>query len=173
MNFGRFQGWALVVSALIGLLGLLRGDGALFRILFLIGALLFIVGVPAIRSVQPMGTAGLVGIILLELGAVISLGVNLLFVTGSVLYLESGVGDVIFFTSVMAGALGRAIVGWLTTRQNVFPAWVGWAFLLEGLLRLTIPFDLGALRLVIGTVDILLNSGALIGYGLGIARRQS
>lgn len=178
MNFRRFQGWVLVIYALFGLLDLLPGDIPFFRILFIIGALLFIVGVPAIQSVQPMGTAGLVGIIMLELAAVISLGVNLLFLTGRVLFLPSGVGDAIFFISALAGALGRVIVGWLTTRQGIFPAWVGWAFFLQGLLHLIRLFliglfDLRTLVSVIGIIALLLGSAVLFGYGFGIARRAS
>lgn len=170
MNFRRFQGWALVINALIGLLVLISGDMPFFRLLFVIGPLLFIVGVPAIQSVQPMGRAGLVGIILLELAAVIALGVSLFFLKGG-----ASVGNAIIFTSVMAGALGGVIVGSLTIRQKEFPAWAGWAFLLQGLLRPTGLFDidLGTLGTVIGAIIILLGSAALFGYGFVIVRRQS
>jgi hypothetical protein len=31
---------------------------------------------------------------------------------------------------------GAVIVGWFTTREHVFPAWLGWAFIAYGLLNL-------------------------------------
>ena len=168
MNIRRFQGWALLVILPIDLLSLVAGDAPWFRIILIISVILFIVGVPAIQSVQPMGTAGFIGIILIELAAVIALGINQLG--------GSGVNEAFIFTSVLAGALGRIIIGWLTARANVFPAWAGWVFLLQGLLNLTgylFLFDLGTFGSVLGTITFLLDWVAVFGYGLGIVQRQS
>ena len=168
MNIRRFQGWGLMVLLPIDLISLVVGDAPWFKVVSLIGVILFMVGMPAILSVQPMGPAGLVGIILIELAAVIALGINLLG--------GSDVSEVLIVTSVLAGALGRVIVGWLTARGNVFPAWVGWAFLLQGLLNLTgylFLFNLGTFGSVLGTITFLLDSVAEFGYGLGIVQRQN
>jgi hypothetical protein len=62
MSIRRLQGWALVAGGPIGLLTLLRSDSPFFRILFLVGTLLFMAGVPAIDSVQSFGILGLIGI---------------------------------------------------------------------------------------------------------------
>lgn len=165
MNFRRIQGWALVVSALIALLSLVAGSISFFHYLNILGILLFIIGVPAIQSVQPMGTAGLIGILLLELAAVISLVLNL---SGG-----SGLGDSLPLISALAGLLGRLIVGWLTTQKRVFPAWVGWAFMLEGLLNFIGGIvhlgSLGSLDVIVAT---LLAAAALFGYGLGITQKS-
>jgi len=168
MNIRRFQGWALMIILPIDLISLVAGDAPWFGILSVISVILFIVGVPAIQSVQSMGTAGLIGIILIELAAVIALGMNLLG--------GSGVSDALPLISVLAEALGRVIVGWLTTRANVFPAWVGWAFLLQGLISLIgylFLFDLGTLGSVMGTIAFLLDDAASFGYGFRVVQRQS
>jgi hypothetical protein len=168
MNLRRFQGWALMVILPIDLLSFVAGDAPWFAVVLTISVLLFMVGVPAIQSVQPMGTAGLIGIILIELAAVIALGIN---------YLGGpDVSEAFIATSVLAGALGRIIIGWLTARGNIFPAWVGWAFLLQGILNLTgylFLYDLGTFGSVLGTVAFLLDSVAAFGYGLRIVQGQS
>mgnify|MGYP001595768538 CR=1 FL=1 len=168
MNIRRFQGWALLVILPIDLLSFVVGDAPWYGILSIIAVILFIVGVPAIQSVQPMGTPGLAGIILIELAAVIALGLNLLG--------GPEVSEVLILTSVLAGALGRIIIGWRTARANVFPAWAGWAFLAQGILNLAgyiYLYDLGTFGSVLGTIVFLLDSVAAFGYGLGIVRRQS
>ncbi|MEW5939418.1 MAG: hypothetical protein AB1750_07145 [Chloroflexota bacterium] len=108
------------------------------------------------------------GIILIELAAVIALGINLLA--------GPEVSEALIQTSVLAGALGRILVGWLTARSNVFPAWAGWTFLLQGIINLAgyiYLYDLGTFGSVLGTATFLLDSFAAFGYGLGIVRRQS
>ena len=68
------------------------------------------------------------------------------------------------------------MIGWLTARANVFPAWAGWVFLLQGLLNLTgylFLFDLGTFGSVLGTITFLLDSVTVFRYGLGIVQRQS
>ncbi len=168
MNITRLQGWALMVGLPIALLSFIAGDSPWFGTLSVIGTILFIVAVPAIQSVQPMGTAGLIGIIVIELAAVIALGINL--------FGGSDVSEALILTSVLAGALGRILVGWLTTRTDVFPAWIGWAFLLQGIANLAgylFLFNLGTFGSVLGTIVYLLDEVAVFGYGLGIVQRQS
>jgi hypothetical protein len=168
MNIRRYQGWALMVGLPIALLSFVVGDAPWFGIISVIGTILFIVGAPAIQSVQPMGTAGLIGIILIELAAIIALGINL--------FGGPEVSEALIFTSVLAGALGRIIIGWLTTKANVFPAWVGWTFLLHGILNLAgylFLYDLGTFGSVLGMVAYLLDEAAAFGFGLGIVQRQS
>lgn len=114
-----------------------------------------------------MGTAGLIGILLIVLSALIALSINQLGVSGE---------NALPLISVLAGALGRTIIGWLTTRANVFSAWVGWAFLSQGILNLlgsAVLYDLGTLGSALGTIAFLLDSVAAFGYGLGIVQRQS
>lgn len=167
MNITRLQGWALLIILPIDLLSFVVGDAPWFGVLIAITVLLFIFGVPAIQSVQPMGTAGLIGILLIELAALIAFSINYLGVSG-----ENALPTI----SVLAGALGRIIVGWLTTRANVFPAWVGWVFLSQGILSLlsfALLDDTVTLGSALGTLIVLLDSVAAFGYGLGIIRRQS
>ena len=167
MNITRLQGWALLIILPIDLLSFVAGDAPWFAPLSLIAVILFIVGVPAIQSVQPMGTAGLIGILLIELAALIAVSINYLGVSGE---------NALPLISVLAGALGRIIIGWLTTRANVFPSWVGWAFLSQGVLNLlgfAFLYDLGTLGSALGTIAFLLDSVAAFGYGLGIVQRQS
>ncbi len=168
MSMQRAQGWALIISALLSLLGILGSDAPVLRDLLLIGAILFILGVPAIAAVQRLGVAGTVGIILVEIAAVIALLLNLVAFVSS-----ASIGGAIPFSSALAGALGRVIVGWLTTRENVFPAWVGWAFIAEGLLNflsglIQSPAAASALAVVLP----LIGAAALVGYGLGILRQE-
>ncbi len=168
MSMQRAQGWALIISALLSLLGILGSDAPVLRDLLLIGAILFILGVPAIAAVQRLGVAGTVGIILVEIAAVIALLLNLMAFVSS-----ASIGGAIPFSSALAGALGRVIVGWLTTRENVFPAWVGWAFIAEGLLNflsglIQSPAAASALAVVLP----LIGAAALVGYGLGILRQE-
>lgn len=170
MNIRRLQGWALVVAGLtnlIGLLGFIAGsDGSFFRVVNLIGGLLFIFGVPAVVTVRPMGTAGPAGAVLLEIGAIIALVLNFLVLTGA-----TGFADALPLTSAAAGMIGAAIVGWMTAREKVFPAWVGWAFILQGVLNFVGPFlDLGALASALAIGGTLLEAAALFGYGIVIAR---
>ena len=136
MNVRRFQGWALIVSALTTLLGLFNllgsSDSILLRIIGLIGAVLFIIGLPAIQALQPQtGRAGQVGLILLGIAAVIALMLGLLSLSDS----HVDISSIVPFLSALAGLLGSLLVGWTTTQARVFPAWVGWLLILAGLLN--------------------------------------
>jgi hypothetical protein len=94
----------------------------------MISSILFILGIPGIYSAQPTGWIGIVGIVLLELAALIALGFRLNIVSW-----PSSLGDSLALASAIAGMLGAVIIGWFTTREHVFPAWVGWAFIAYGL----------------------------------------
>ncbi len=168
MSMRRAQGWALIISAVLSLLAILGSDAVVLRGLLLVGAMLLIVGVPAIGSVQQFGAAGTVGIVLIELAALVALVLNLMAFGSS-----SSMGGPIPFASALAGALGRVIVGWLTTRENVFPDWAGWAFIAEGLLNFVGGLiQSPAAATALGVVLPLIGAAALIGYGLGILRHE-
>ena len=83
MNIRRLQGAALIISAVINLVGLLGSGTSAVRILFVIGALLLIFGVPAIESVQQAGMLDWAGIALIELAAIIALVLNISFMSGA------------------------------------------------------------------------------------------
>src|SRR5690606_39083086 len=98
--------------------------------------------------------------------AVIALGFQLLN-----LALSPSIENLLIWTSILGGTLGRLIVGWLTTRHRVFPAWVGWAFIVEGLLSfLGGVVDLGSFTNVFSTIVILAGVIALLGYGYYLFR---
>jgi hypothetical protein len=153
MNVRRLQGLALIVSAVCFLLGLF-GPQSLSLIgpqattfYVIVGIILFMLGIPAVYSVQPTGWIGLAGIVFLELAAFIPLIFRLNMV-------PSGLADSLSLTSALAGMMGAVIVGWLTTREHVFPAWLGWAFIAQGLLNFfTGVFNMGSLR---GAIPIFL-----------------
>ena len=153
MNIRRLQGLALIVSAacfLLGLFGpqsisLIGPQATSFYVI--VGIILFMLGIPAVYSLQPTGRIGLAGILLLALASLIAL----LFRLGM---MPSGLAGGLSLTSALAGMLGAVIIGWLTIRERVFPAWVGWGFLAQGLLNFfTGVFNLGNLT---GAIPIFL-----------------
>lgn len=153
MNVRRLQGLALIVSAVCFLIGLLGPQsisliGPQATASFIIaGILLFMLGIPAVYSLQPTGSIGMAGIVLLELASLIALMFQLR-------WMPSGLADSMSLTSALAGMLGAVITGWLTTREHVFPAWVGWTFIAQGLLNFfTGVFNMGSL---IGMIPIFL-----------------
>src|SRR5215211_1356858 len=143
MNTRRLQGLALILSAIcVLLIGLIDPRTDMFDVIATIGVILFILGIPAIYLTQPTGWLGLAGIVLLELAALISLGFRFEV-------LPSNFESSLAMTSAFLGTLGGVIIGWLTIRQGVFPAWVGWVFLVQGLLNLLVGlFDFGSLASV-------------------------
>lgn len=173
MNVRRLQGLALIVSAVCFLLGLfgpqsisLIGPQATSFYL-MVGIILFMLGIPAVYSVQPTGSIGLVGIILLELAALIPLIFRLNMV-------PSGLADSLSLTSALAGMLGAVIVGWLTIREHVFPAWLGWAFIAQGLLNFfTGVFNLGNLTGAIPIFLPLLSIVVQFAYGYFIYQKAT
>jgi hypothetical protein len=167
MSIRRLQGAALIISAVINLVGLIGSGTSAVRILFIIGGLLFIFGVPAIQSVQPMGTLGWVGIVLIELAALVALVFNVMAVSGA-----ADFGDTLPMASAIAAVIGRVTVGWLTTRRSVFPIWAGWAFMADGMVNfigglLSNP----ALVTAFGILSAVLSAAALFAYGWGIMQR--
>jgi hypothetical protein len=168
MNIRRLQGWALVLSAVINLLGFFSFDSGVVTIVRLIGVVLFIFGLPAINSVQPMGSTGLIGVLMVMLAALIALVAN---VTGM---LGNSINPSFFLVSAIVGTLGRIIVGWLTTREKVFSSWAGWAFIIEGLFNFVGgTFAIGALSSIFNIVILFAGSAAQAGYGMGIIKHQS
>lgn len=165
MNVRRLQGLALIVSAVCLLLGIF-GPQSLALIgpqattfYLIVGGILFILGIPAVNSVQPTGRLGLTGIVLLILAALIPLLFRLRMV-------PSGLADSLSLTSALAGLLGAVIIGWITIREHVFPAWVGWAYLAQSLLNfLTGQFNPGFLKGMIPIFVPVVDVVAIFAYG--------
>ena len=165
MNVRRLQGLALIVSAvclLLGLFGpqsisLISPQATTFYLI--VGGILYILGIPAVNSAQPTGRLGLTGIVLLILAALIPLLFRLRMV-------PSGLADGLSLTSALAGLLGAVIIGWITIREHVFPAWVGWAFLVQSLLNfITGQFNPGFLKGMIPIFVPILDVVAIFAYG--------
>lgn len=169
MNIRRLQGAALIISAVINLIGLIGAGTSAVRFLFLLGALLLIFGVLAIEPVQKAGTLDWVGIVLIELAALIAFIVNITSMTGATIS-----SSAIPLASAILGAIGRVIVGWLTTRRNVFPVWAGWTFMGEGILNF-VGGLLGSapLATALGVLSVLLGAAALFAYGWGIMQHPA
>ena len=167
MNVRRLQGLALILSAVCTLLlGLIDPRTTLFDVIATTGVVLFIVGIPAIYLVQRTGWLGLAGIVLLELAALIALGFRFEV-------LPSSLENSLSLISAVLGALGGIIIGWLTTREHVFPAWVGWVFVAGGLLNLIVPlFDVGSMVNVFRFVLPVLQAAGLLAYGYFIYQKQ-
>ena len=156
MNLRRLQGLALILSAVCLLLPVFDFQTP---ITFTISIILFILGIPAVYSAQPSGWVGLVGIVLLELAALISLGFRLDIV-------PSGLGNSLSLTSAILGMLGAIIIGWLTTRGHVFPAGVGWVFMAQGPLNVVAgSFNSGAVERWFLTLILMLQTVATFAYG--------
>jgi hypothetical protein len=167
MNFRRHSGLFLVLAGACLLFGLSGSSTMLARLIALIGTVLFILCIPGVHAFQPGGPIGLAGLILVELAAVIALGFQIGLLSGS------SHAPAFALTGAGAGMLGRLVIGWLTTRRKVFPGWVGWAFLAEGLLNFAAGvFHPAALASVFPVLVVLLGSAALFGYGLTIFLRQ-
>jgi len=128
----------------------------MFDVISTIGVILFILGIPAVYLAQPTGWVGLVGIVFLELAALIALGFRFELV-------PSNLGNSLSLTSAIVGMLGAVIIGWLTIREPVFPAWVGWIFLAQGLLDLIAGLlDFGSpIRMLLPVLQVI----ALLAYG--------
>ncbi len=160
MVIRRLQGWALILSAICLLLARFLPVSNMSHIIAVIGTILFILGVPAIQLFQPEGLIGWVGILLLEIAALIVL----------TFMLGSDGGPALALTSAILGMLGRVTIGWLTIRQDRFPTWAGWIFLISGILNLiTGAVDLASASAVVSVVAILLEVIALLGYGYHIS----
>jgi hypothetical protein len=171
MNMRRVQGLSLIISAVLFLLGLFGPQsisliGPQATSFYLIaGILLFMLGIPAVHALQPTGSIGLVGIILLEVAAFIPL----LFWSNMV---PAGLANSLSLTSALAGMAGGVIIGWLTTRERIFPAWLGWAFLAYGLLNfITGQINFGSLQGAIPFIISLLSIVIQFAYGFFIYQK--
>ncbi len=159
MNLQRLQALALILSAVCLLLGLAAPGAPGLEVITAAGIVLFMFGIPAVNAAQPSGWVGLAGVLLLELAALIALGFRLDVV-------PSGLGSSLSETSALLGMLGALITGWVTIGEHVFPAWVGWAFLVQGLLNTVAGlFKPGLLAGAFPLVLALLYVAALFGYG--------
>lgn len=164
MNVRRLQGLALILSAVCLLIGTFIPQTTIF---VTIGTILFILGIPAIYSAQPTGWVGLAGIVLLELAALIVLGFRLNLVQ------PSSLGDSLSFISAILGMLGAVMIGWLTIREHVFPAWVGWLFMLQGLLNfITGLFKIGTQGPAFLILIPILQTIAIFAYGYFVYQIQ-
>jgi len=163
----RLQGLALILSAICLLIGQFGNGSAFFRVISLIGSVLFLLGIPVVYAVQSMGSIELIGIILIELAAVITLGFQ------SRILSRTELGNTLILASAIAMMIGNALIGWITTQNNVFPAWVGWTFLADGLLNfIGGVFDVGSIAYGLAFVVLLLGVVARFGYGFFLYQRQ-
>ena len=152
----RYQGFALIVSAIVSLITYFVDLGPVVNI---IAVLLFIYGISAIHPIQSKGsTLGLVGMGLIILAAVIAIG----FQAGLV---GDTISGTLIYVSAYSGLIGRVITGWLTINKKSFPAWVGVALIAEGVLNV-IP--LGSL----GIVPFLAGIAAQLGYGIPMSQNK-
>jgi hypothetical protein len=165
MTLRRIQGWALVVSAVCLLLGSFLPPTNFSLSFIVVGTILLILSSPSLQTAQNGGRTGWIGILLLEIAAFIALAFQLGFVKDTTL--ANGLG----LTSAITGMLGRFSLGGLTIRRKILPMWVGWAFLLSGVLNLLGGFlGFGSLGGIVSIAAILLEVAALLGYGYGFAR---
>ncbi len=164
MILRRLQGGALILSAICLLVGrfvpgLTVSNGAF--ILALVGVILFMIGIPSIQLFQPEGLFGWIGILLLEVSALIALAFLLSLINSSGLA----------FTSAILGMLGRVTLGYLTVRRHRFPAWAGWAFILAGIINLLAGVvNFGTASEVMAAIAVVLDAVALFGYGYRLLR---
>jgi hypothetical protein len=162
----RLCGWALLGNALIGAVFalLLLFDVSIPKGVTLIqigGVLLFLVGLLAIPMLQPRGAQPqLLGLGLLALAAIIA-------GAGLTLYLfDSELPRGLPFTSALVGMLGDLLVGALTVRERVIPAWAGWLLALAGVVNfVTGQLDGGDWLRIVAALGALLGAVAVAGYG--------
>lgn len=158
----RYQGFALIVSAVVFLVTSFVDLGSVVNI---IATLLFIYGILAVHPIQSKGSMlGLVGIGLIILAAVIAIGFQAGLVSVGASY-----SGMLISTSAYSGLIGRVITGWLTINKKSFPAWVGVALIAEGVLNV-IPF--GSLASVMSIVSTLAGIAAQLGYGIPMSQKK-
>lgn len=160
MSTRRLQGLALILSAICMIIGQFGNGSTFFHVIAVIGVILFILGIPAVYAAQSLGPLGLIGIILVELAAIIAVGFQTNVLT------IAGIGGTLFWVSAVGGLIGAVIIGWLTVQKNVFPAWVGWAFLAQGVLNfLGGIINMGAAGWTYAFVVLIVGAAASFGYG--------
>ena len=182
MNIRRFQGWALIISALVStfvilfyLFGATGRIQYLYEALTLVATLLFIFGLPSIQSAQPQTKLwGQIGTILMLIPLIDLLLVEFLYLFVGQSVLLSKLEHSIWTSLAKAGVAysGYLLVGWLTIRARVFPAWAGWLFLIYGAVMTVywqLPNDVWSstvpefLFWTLRAIEIV----ALVGYGWG------
>ena len=173
MKVIRLEGWALIVSAVLGLVGLVwstvlsQPNSLFFNVIWFVGIILFVVGLPAIQATQPKtGRLGQIGLVLMGIGALIALVVTIVVRFGG-----SDVGDTLPLISALVGAVGRIIVGYLTIQARVFPAWVGRVLIIDAVCNVlggVVP----SVALILGIISALADAAALIGYGFTIVQQR-
>ncbi len=190
MNIGRLQGWALLISALAStLLRLGLGNRIQYgtETLLLVSSVFFIFGLLGIQTIQPQTKLwGLIGLFLMAIPAVdLFLGGLILLVVDQPLELNHLLSSIESFLS-LAGVMysGYILVGWLTIRASVFPAWIGWFLLTVGIFNDAIGFfiaygksdllDLLPFSIISTLFDVIsfLEIAAVSGYGWTIIRHR-
>jgi hypothetical protein len=152
----RYQGFALIVSAIVSLITYFVDAPAFINIA---ATLLFIYGISAVHPFQSKGSMlGLVGMGLIILAAAIVIG----FRAGLV---GDTISGTLIFVSAYSGMIGRVITGWLTINKKSFPAWVGGALIAEGVLNV-IPLDFLAI------IVVLAGAAAQLGYGVPMSQKK-
>jgi hypothetical protein len=174
MNWIRLSGWALILSALIFLIGfawdhLLHVPFSFFTVMVgLFGDILFLIGLPGIQRSQPQtGRPGQIGLILIGIGTIIAIIANLLIRLVGV-----EIDDWFPLTSAIAGSLGSLIIGWLTIRANVFRPWIGWLMIVGAILNILV-LVLPPEAIFISQIGLFAQSAALIGYGITMLQRAT
>jgi len=181
MSINRLGGYALCVSALINVLQFvwytIGGDATVpVKVSGLLGAVLLILGLasclPVMHRMQPGARrAGELGLALMMAAALLSLALNIYFMTGgSIADLVSLVG----LTSALLELTGVLLVGSLTIRTGVFPVWAGWLLIAGGVLNFMGGLIASeTLASAIGFISALMLSSALVGFGLHILRKPA
>ncbi len=171
MKLRTLQGWALFITAIIGLVdiaNILNGGNTPLFIVDEVLALLFIFGLLAIGALQPQtGRLGQVGLWCLGMAAGIAFVVTLVY------HLSTWqVHPLIPLSSALFFLVGSILVGWLTIRSRVFPAAVGWLLIVGGILNMASGLmPAGLIATTMGVISLLAQSAAFAGYGWIIIRR--
>jgi hypothetical protein len=177
--YRRFAGGALLVYGLgalaLGLIGLLSylylmsypAAGALARYQ-LAGLALLLIGLPAIQLTQPQtGPLGWLGVGLMEVAAAV------LFTSVLTFWLAGAeIAQVAQFLGALAGLAGDLLVGYLTARAGVFPAWAGLSLAAAGVVTFALGLTPPSTILgVITSLFAMLGGLAIAAYGWGITQR--
>jgi hypothetical protein len=191
MNIRRFQGLALIISALASASLLINKYTGLNRIqyisetLIIVSGVLFIFGLSGIQTVQPKTKYwGRIGLVLMAIPAIdqIVFGLIQLFVDQPLALNQLTSSIWSSLASVGVIYLGYILVGWLTIRARIYPVWVGWLLLTVGIINDAIWFSMPYVNLNFVPLSIisnfftfieLLEIAAIIGYGWVIIRHKS
>jgi hypothetical protein len=146
------------------------------RVAGLVGGVLLIVGLvcclPVMQRLE-LGTrrAGELGLALMAAAALLSLALTLYFMVGG------STADSVSVASsagALLGLAGALLVGSVTIRTGVFPAWAGWLLIGGSVLNFVGGLmESESIASTIGLVSVLMFSGAILGFGLHIIRRPA